>query len=371
MDHPCSVCFSVSSDCSARPAQRDHVDTVQLARMALDQIKALNLPADPPSFAVWYLYATGRFPALNSAINDTLEKTPRISVDDLRRFERVLSSSCCEAGFKELSDKLGGEAGQLMAMIEAAIGSCNVYQENLAAAGEKLSSVSDRQSLRRIVESLAQATNDVQRENHSLQQSLTASKREIESLRFSLESARVESITDQLTGVANRKGFDQALLNAIAQSNVSRLPLSLLMIDVDHFKRFNDGFGHLAGDQVLRLIALLLKRELKGQDTAARYGGDEFAVVLPRTNLRDAVILAERIHDTVQSRTLRKLSTGEGLGKISISIGAAEYQAGEEATAFVERADACLYAAKRSGRNRVSWHTEVEMLSLRASMHSL
>jgi diguanylate cyclase len=369
MGLPCSLCFSSALSDGQRSEvtrPRDVEHTLSLATAALDQIQALNLPADPPSFAVWYLYATGRFPALNSAINQTLETTPSISAHDLQRFEQVLSSVCCKAGFREVGDKLGGEAGQLMAMIEAAIGSCSSYQDSLAEAGKKLRSTRDNDALSRIVEALVQATSDVQRENHNLQQSLATSKREIESLRLSLDDARAESTTDPLTGVANRKGFDQALRNAIAQSGVNSAPLSLLMIDVDHFKRFNDGFGHQAGDEVLRLIALLLKRELKGQDTAARYGGDEFAVVLPRTNLKDAVTLAERILNTVQTRKLRKVSTGEWLGKISISVGVAEHQPREEAPAFIERADACLYSAKHAGRNRVSWNTNVEQRALLA-----
>jgi diguanylate cyclase len=130
-------------------------------------------------------------------------------------------------------------------------------------------------------------------------------------------------------------------------------PLCVLIGDVDHFKKFNDTWGHATGDQVLRLVAQCFKSNTKGRDTAARYGGEEFVVALPHTSLANAVTVAEHIRAAVESKKIVKRSTGETLGSITLSIGVAQYVADEPIGDTLARADACLYVAKRSGRNRV------------------
>ena len=134
-----------------------------------------------------------------------------------------------------------------------------------------------------------------------------------------------------------------------------------MMTDIDHFKNFNDTFGHLTGDQVLRLVAMSVKQNVKGQDTAARYGGEEFAIVLPNTVLRSAITVADHIRRAVMTKELMKRSTGEHLGRVTISIGVATLHKGDNAQTLIERTDACLYAAKRHGRNRVMCETDPEV----------
>ena len=119
--------------------------------------------------------------------------------------------------------------------------------------------------------------------NKALEDRLSLSKNEISNLQHSLEAIRAESLTDPLTGLGNRKYFDRSIEAAVQAALSSGEPLSLLMFDIDHFKSFNDSYGHLTGDQVLRLVGMSLKQTIKGQDITARYGGEEFAVVLPNT----------------------------------------------------------------------------------------
>jgi diguanylate cyclase len=176
---------------------------------------------------------------------------------------------------------------------------------------------------------------------------------EVSHLQENLAAVRNESLTDPLTSLANRKYFDDSLVSAIADSRAKGEPTALLMTDIDHFKKFNDTYGHLTGDQVLRLVAVSVKQTVKGKDTAARYGGEEFAVILPNTISADAVTVAEHIRRAVMTKELMKRSTGEYLGRVTISVGVAWLHASDTAQTLIERADACLYAAKRSGRNKV------------------
>jgi diguanylate cyclase len=200
----------------------------------------------------------------------------------------------------------------------------------------------------------------MQDNNKALEDRLTSSKQEIATLKESLEAIRNESLTDPLTGLGNRKFFDRTLSDTMKKAILDGEPMSLLMMDIDHFKSFNDNYGHLTGDQVLRLVALSLKQNVKGQDIIARYGGEEFAVILPNTALRQAITVADHIRRAVMAKELKKKSTGEILGRVTISIGVALLTAGDDANSLIERADGCLYAAKRNGRNRVICETDPE-----------
>jgi diguanylate cyclase len=196
--------------------------------------------------------------------------------------------------------------------------------------------------------------------NRILEERLSLSKDEISGLQHSLEAIRAESLTDPLTGLGNRKYFDRMIETTVQTGLATDQPLSLLMFDIDHFKSFNDSYGHLTGDQVLRLVGMTLKHAIKGQDIAARYGGEEFAVVLPNTPLRQALTVADQIRCAITAKELKKKSTGEILGRVTISVGVSMLRAGDDTDALIERADACLYAAKRGGRNKVVCENDPE-----------
>jgi diguanylate cyclase len=347
----------------------EHERTMAFAEIALGQIKALGQPAYPRNYEVWYAYATGYNPSLNQAINETLARAGTLSNTDV---DQIYDTYLSPARLTDRIDNVGGqivdEIEQVMSMIDNAVGSATHYTESLAHATQSLGATKDRDGLRSVVETLVRTTRDMEENNSQLEQRLKASKQEINQLQVNLEAVRSESLTDPLTSLANRKYFDQALEKFIAQSVATSEPLALLLADIDHFKAFNDTFGHLTGDQVLRLVALSVKQNVKGQDIAARYGGEEFAVVLPGTTLRAALTVADHIRRAVMTKELMKRSTGEHLGRVTVSIGVAVLQKGETAQSLIERADACLYAAKRCGRNRVICETDPEILSVAAKV---
>jgi diguanylate cyclase len=248
----------------------------------------------------------------------------------------------------------------VMALISEALGMASSYDASLSGANEKLASAKSRDQVKAIVETLIKSTRDMRDTNKALEDRLTLSKTEITGLQHSLEAIRAESLTDPLTGLGNRKYFDRSIEMAVQTALATGEPLSLLMFDIDHFKSFNDSYGHLTGDQVLRLVGMSLKQTIKGQDITARYGGEEFAVVLPNTALRQALTVADHIRRAVMAKELKKKSTGEILGRVTISVGVSMLKPEDDTDSLIERADACLYAAKRAGRNRVICEVDPE-----------
>ena len=340
----------------------DYERTMAFADIAFGQLKALRQPASPRNFEIWYAYASGYHPALNQQINATLKAKGTISEADLvQMYENFLSPTRLTERIDLVGSQVKGEIDQVMAMIDAAVGSASSYTESLAGATEQLVQSKDRDGLRTIVETLVQTTKAMEISNRSLEDRLHASKQEINDLQENLEAVRTESLTDPLTQLANRKFFDSTLEKSIAEAVERNEALSLMLTDIDHFKTFNDSFGHLTGDQVLRLVAMSVKHNVKGKDTAARYGGEEFAVILPNTTLRAAVTVAEHIRRAVMAKELMKRSTGENLGRMTISIGVATLRKADTGQSLIERADMCLYAAKRHGRNRVICETDPEV----------
>jgi diguanylate cyclase len=214
--------------------------------------------------------------------------------------------------------------------------------------------------MRAIVEKVIRATTEMEARNNSLEAQLKESRVQITDLQESLEAIRYESLTDQLTGLANRKHFDQSLERAIDIAIRRGEPVSLAMCDIDHFKKFNDTYDHQTGDQVLRLVGAAIKSAIKGRDIAARYGGEEFAVILPNTPLRAAVTVGNQIRAAVMAKELIKRSAGESLGRITMSVGIASLHGNDTRDSLIQRADMALYAPKRGGRNRVTSESELQ-----------
>ena len=339
----------------------EHERTIAFAEIALGQIRALGQPASPRNFEIWYNYATGYNQALNQSINEALAKKSALSEADLQQiYATYIAASRLGDRMDSVNTRVLDEIKQVITTIDAAAGSATSYSKRLNLASEKLAQANDGEALRSVIEHLVQGAKEMELNNKTLETRLAASRQEIEQLQQNLEIVRNESLTDPLTTLANRKCFDAALAGGIAEAKETNEPLSLLMADIDRFKTFNDRYGHLTGDQVLRLVALAVKQNVKGRDVAARYGGEEFVIVLPCTALQQAITVAEHIRQAVMTKELMRRSNGERLGHVTISIGAAMLRTDDTAQLLIERADKCLYAAKRHGRNRVICEADPE-----------
>lgn len=333
--------------------------TIVFGDCALEHMRAHRHPAYPRIYEVWYSYATCYNPALNQAINEVLKKNGTLSEQDLEAlYDMHLSTARFPGRYDEVGSKIRDEVDDIVRMLDRSRSGTNTYARTLGNAEQWLDDA-DCERVKMVIEALMQATENMRSINADLQKQLVSSRQEMVKLHDNLEAIRAQTLTDPLTLLANRTFFDAALEKSLTDGR----PFSLLVTDVDHFKSFNDKYGHLTGDQVLRLVANAVKQNIKGQDIAARYGGEEFAIILPGTTLRPALSVAEHIRRSVMGKKLVKRSTGENLGRVTISIGVASFQLNDNAATIIERADQCLYAAKRSGRNRVVCETDLEVTS--------
>jgi diguanylate cyclase len=339
----------------------EHERTMAFAELALGQIRSLRQTAVPRNYEIWYVYATGYNSPLNKIINETLARNGHLTEADLEQiYETYLSHLKTTDRIDKVGARVIGEIDDVMRLIDDALEMSTSYDASLSGASEKLTSAQSREEIRSVVDTLTKSTHEMRDTNKALEERLALSRTEISNLQQSLEAIRAESLTDPLTGLGNRKYFDRSIETLVQSAMASGEPLSLLMFDIDHFKSFNDSYGHLTGDQVLRLVGMSLKQTIKGQDITARYGGEEFAVVLPNTALRQALTVADHIRRAVMSKELKKKSTGEILGRVTISVGVSMLKPGDDTDSLIERADACLYAAKRAGRNRVICEADPE-----------
>jgi len=223
----------------------------------------------------------------------------------------------------------------------------------LRADGRKF----DPEDLRRILEPII-------KENLQLRARLESADAKLEEQACQLKSYIAQAQTDSLTGLSNRRCFDDLLERRVGERHRRRMRYSLLLIDIDHFKVFNDAFGHLAGDMVLKGVASILNTIMRDTDLVARYGGEEFAIILADSDLENAVGVAERIRTQIEKSFF---CVNDSVLHVTASVGVTELQTEDSIVDVVERADAALYEAKASGRNQTHSHdvhgvTQVPML---------
>lgn len=335
-----------------------HPDTRANAERHADAATALMLergiPTTPQNFTIWYSYVAGRHPCLTEEIDGLLAagKAFDPEVSD-RLFAKYFGVSRTAEQFHRSSAQLRAAIDNVMGRlgkVDKDAGDYDLAMTDFSGEVDRLDGTGDIQDL---IRRALSETRIAAAQNWALEQSFEAKTAELNTLRDNLEQLTKEATTDALTGIANRKHFDATLRREAKQADADGTPLCLLLADVDHFKLFNDTFGHRVGDMVLQSVAGIIDRNVKGQDLAARYGGEEFAVILPRTLFEDAFTVAEDIRQALASKELTHRESGKSYGTVTLSIGLAQRRPGEAPDDLIDRADDALYRAKDAGRNRV------------------
>jgi len=325
-----------------------------VAKAALAYMEQLGIPPYPRHFCVWYTHAMGEFPDLTRTIETLLSNNRPVTEEVSEElFERFFAVGREHSALRSAMQRVQETTLRLLGSLGEAGASTDRYNSALREITGDLEESRQPQEIRKLGLRLLEETQAMQRKMELVGQEFSTSAQVIQQLRVKLEGATRDALTDGLTGIANRKAFDMRLREAAVDAMETGGELCLLMLDIDHFKRFNDRWGHQTGDQALMLVAKTLVENVKGRDLTARYGGEEFAVILPRTVLADALTLAKQVQGNFAARKLVKKDTGERIGSITVSIGVTRFEPGESLARLIARADAALYTAKREGRNRV------------------
>ena len=320
------------------------------ARAAFASLLQFSLPPVPPFYAMWFEYHAGTRPELATALETAMAQG---AVD--------------EALMRELSDRfldpspefeaLGVALTQLSGTLKEALGTMASHGADSAAFSDALEELSsdarqDPQQLRLTLVRLAEEARLMTRRSREMGHRIAHSSQQIEGLRTELEDARRDAETDALTGLSNRRAFDDRLRRLVSEAEAEGLPVAVILIDIDHFKLVNDRFGHPVGDALLRRTASTLTALLGERGRVARFGGEEFAIALSRVNRAEVVELAGSLRQAVAAQSFALRTSGTRLGDVTVSVGLAMLRSGEDEVSLVERADAALYRAKQEGRNR-------------------
>ena len=329
------------------------VRSTENLRAALPLMTRQNTALHPVSYAVWYEYVSGNNPDLSREVlaltrdGATLDEAQTWALfrqhvaDPENEATRKLSD-----GFAQVMESMAASAAQ--AGQETAR-----FDSSLSGWVEQLVASPNQQTPAELLQEVLAGTREIRSTMGNLQERLEASQGEIQRLREEVQRARNEAFVDALTGLANRRAFEQQLNACIAGHTSAHAPC-LVLGDIDFFKRINDSFGHSFGDHVLRAVAQTLQNAAEAGAMPARVGGEEFALLLPCALLEQAQALAEQMRIKVAAGRIRRAGQTQTNERVTISLGVTQMIRGESANDFFERADRALYASKRDGRNRVT-----------------
>lgn len=319
-----------------------------------------QIPLSPMNYAIWYCYVLGKEPELNQKLDEILMEHGTCPPENAKAlFDEFLSEQDL-ALFHEMSDLVKGTLNTVEQEISntlncseefsAVLSECHVglhqlKKQNVGTGPEIYDGVLS------YVSKLTQESIVMQHNALCFQKKLEGAYSEIKQLQETLIVAQTKASTDKLTGLLNRGKFDDDIIKFC--DDPSQFQKVLIFIDIDHFKQFNDEFGHQRGDDVLRKVAQKLQSHSEGQGAAYRYGGEEFCILISFSSISEAVGFSNRIREDIAKLSIKDKETGEVLKHISASFGIALY--GKEMTwhSLVECADKALYLAKSHGRNRV------------------
>jgi len=312
-----------------------------------------KIATDPLNFAICYDYIIGRNINLNNELDELIKKrtvfTSELSI-------KLFKKHICDTSINSL-EKINHTLLQLINKTSEAI---DTTGEKASAAtlhfqnqSKKLENNQGLSEIKAVLAEIIAETQDLAETSKTLQVQLDESKKEMQLLRQELAQARETAKTDALTGLFNRRAFDQKLNECIGTHKQNNFELCLLILDIDHFKQVNDTFGHQAGDSVLRYAANLIKQHIAKHHCAARYGGEEMAIIMPNTPFNKAMEIAEKIRSSLAQHPLKRKNSKESIGKVTLSIGVSGFKINDSIESLIERADKAMYRAKNNGRNQV------------------
>ncbi len=322
-------------------------------RLTIPFLTQKGLPANPVNYALGFEIVSATNAGLNQAFTELAGNDTPLTADQSQQlYDTYIAGPGAEQAAQASAD-VGQVLEATQGLVQEMAVEGNKYQQSLEREGPKLEQCSNPGDLQQIFDHLVADTRSMREVNHAMNESLGEHIRQIAELREQLDQSRAEAKVDALTGLKNRGAFGESLTNEIDAAHCESLPLSVVMVDIDHFKRINDSMGHLFGDKVIKAVARAISKQIRGQDIAARVGGEEYAVILPNTDHLGAQAVAENIRAAVKKIVLRKATDGQRLAVVTLSGGIVQVQPDDSPESLMKRADDALYLAKDGGRNQI------------------
>ncbi|NWH03946.1 GGDEF domain-containing protein [Desulfobacter latus] len=331
-------------------------------RIILKELSELKLPYTPIAYSVWYEYASGRNPELHKEIEAARKKKDLINYQTILEWFKHYVSDRPLVVAKEQTRKAENLLNGMTSCLNEAGNRMGRQRDNLKARIEDLNNASNQSDIKNICRDIILETQRIIDGNTEVKKNVHKTISELDALTLELKKLREAAKTDMLTGLLNRRGFEDAMVKPIKEAQAKTTPLTLIIADLDRFKRINDNYGHITGDNVLKLLSRLLQKHIKGKDIAGRFGGEEFIMALPETKMDGGFALAEQIRTSLEKMKWQSKSSGKDIGTITISLGVAQFIPDENLNSLIARADKALYSAKEKGRNRTAIHNGKEVI---------
>lgn len=336
--------------------------TAGLLREAIPRMSQLDIPLTPENYHVWYEYTMGTHPELNDAIDKLLSSDAKFTAKVNNELYSTYIYTSPEVMFKSFQQDVQKLVSKLLAKIDGMAKTTQNFSGTLEKYNSVLQEEPDIDTITGLITNLIDETGSVLEENQSMGSMLDSMNEEVDALKDNLQELSTEALTDKLTGIPNRRAFDKRIDDFLEIYEDEGEKFSILLLDIDHFKKFNDTYGHAVGDKVLTYVASILKGAVKGDDMVARYGGEEFVILLPETPYAGALAVGENVREKVASKHLVEGAEQDkkDYGYVTISVGAAVIRSGDSIDVVIERADKSMYIAKERGRNQVIGEHELD-----------
>lgn len=262
------------------------------------------------------------------------------------------------AELSKLTTSLDSQIRDLLSFIVEQLNEGNKRNDTIAHTESELASIESIEQLRAVVELLIREHKSSQESTQRFYERCKLAQAKISTLRLQLDKAERLATTDSLTGIANRRRLLDMLEQAVTSAHATGAPMCLVMTDIDHFKKINDTFGHPVGDSVLSQFAETIKKNVRSSDIVGRYGGEEFALVLPGATSGDAIDVVKRLQQTIRKTVFE--CAGTKVRDVTASFGIAAIEEEETSAKLLKRADQMLYEAKRGGRDCYALHSAAD-----------
>jgi diguanylate cyclase len=319
----------------------------------LENMDNHQLSPTPDNYRLWFEYASGSIDQLNADIDSQISQQTGISQAICQQLFIKYIANKDQSDLDETRIAMGEMLSVMVKHLKDWDSSSTNFCDSMGSCLSKLDGNPSIEDVKAVIAKVTEEAKNIRAANFSIKATLHTLTDEISSLRQDVNRLGNEATTDALTETINRRGFDSQLKEITQKALEKGFDCSLIVADVDNFKKINDNFGHQVGDKILKYIAATLRKNIRGGDVLARYGGEEFAIILPHTSFEGAMVVAENIRQAISARQLTTGANGKIIGRITISVGVTTYKAEESMNAFFERADRFMYKAKNNGKDQV------------------